>query len=51
MDELLVLQPDGTVRRGTLEDWVEYARFQRDMAEAWREVADVERELCLRRRP
>lgn len=45
MSELLVLQPDGTVREGTPEDWKEYARFQQEQAEVWREIADLEREL------
>lgn len=48
-ERLLVLQEDGSVREGTAEDWAEYARFQHEMAEQWREIADVERELRLRR--
>ena len=48
-ERLLVMQPDGTVREGTDEDWLEHARQQQEHVERMKEIEDIERLIRLRK--
>lgn len=47
--QLLVLQPDGTVKTGDLDDWKQYAKEQEEQIVRLREIIDLQIELRLSR--